>query len=76
MRASRTGFFHASDETMKKRKTPRMSKDSNSKTMGAHGDDRRNQAERRADERRAHARFEPARAARNDRRNGERRRRS
>jgi hypothetical protein len=73
MRASRAGFFHASDETMKKKKTPRMSQDS--KTTGDAAD-RRNQAERRADERRAHARFEPARAARNDRRSGERRRRS
>jgi hypothetical protein len=71
MRASRMGFFHASDETMKKRKPPRMSQDSKTKGDGA---DRRSQAERRADERRAHARFEPARAARSDRRSSERRR--
>jgi hypothetical protein len=57
---------------MKKRKTPRMSQDS--KTTAPHGADRRNQAERRADDRRAHARFEPASPARNDRRRGERRR--
>jgi hypothetical protein len=57
---------------MKKRKTPRMSQ--NSKATGQHGTDRRNQAERRADDRRAHARFEPASPARSDRRQGERRR--
>ena len=47
-----------------------------SKTTSSHGADRRNQAERRADDRRAHARFEPGSPARNDRRQGERRRRS
>ena len=57
---------------MKKRKPPRMSQDSKTKTT--HGAERRNQAERRADDRRAHARFEPASPARNDRRQGERRR--
>jgi len=49
-----------------------MSQDSKTKTT--HGAERRNQAERRADDRRAHARFEPASPARNDRRQGERRR--
>ena len=45
-----------------------------SKTKGHHDAERRNQAERRSDDRRAHARFEPASPARNDRRRGERRR--
>jgi len=74
MRGSRRGFFSALDETMKKRKTPRMSQDS--KTTEKHDAERRNQAERRADDRRAHARFEPGSSARNDRRQSERRRRS
>jgi len=41
-----------------------------------HGAERRNQSERRADDRRAHTRFEPGSPARSDRRQGERRRRS
>jgi hypothetical protein len=74
MRRSRRGFFSALEEIMKKRKTPRMSHDS--KTRSQQGAERRNQAERRADDRRADARFEPGSPARNDRRQGERRRRS
>jgi hypothetical protein len=35
--------------------------------------ERRNDSDRRADDRRAHARFSPGKAARNDRRQGERR---
>ena len=54
---------------MKKRKSTRASSDP--KAAGA---ERRNQAERRADDRRAHARFEPASPERNDRRQGDRRR--
>lgn len=45
-----------------------------SKAKSPHGAERRNQSERRADDRRADARFEPASVARNDRRQGERRR--
>ena len=74
MRRFREGFFSALEEIMTKRKTPRMTHDS--KTTSPHGADRRNQAERRADDRRAHARFEPGSPARHDRRQGERRRRS
>jgi len=73
MRRSPEGFFSALEVIMKKRKTPRMSQDS--KTT-RHGAERRNQSERRADDRRAHTRFEPGSPARSDRRQGERRRRS
>ena len=42
------------------------------KTPAPHGADRRSNGERRSDDRRAHARFEP-RGPRNDRRQGDRR---
>jgi hypothetical protein len=72
MRGFRSGFFPASEGNMTKRKHPHTTPER--KTTSSHGSDRRNQAERRADDRRAHARFEPASPARSDRRQGERRR--
>ena len=56
---------------MKKRKTTRMSHEK--PTPQPKDSKRRNDADRRADDRRAHARFSPGSAARNDRRQGERR---
>ena len=71
MRRPFRGFFPASDQIMKKRKTSRMSQDS--KTKSPQSAERRNKVERRADDRRAHARFEPGSSTRNDRRRGDRR---
>ncbi len=56
---------------MKKRKPTRMTEDKPTKEQLA--SERRNTNERRADDRRAHARFSPGSPARNDRRQGERR---
>ena len=71
MRGAGEAVIPALERLMKKRKTPRMSQDK--KSTGVHASDRRNKGERRADDRRAHARFEPGRSARTDRRQGERR---
>jgi hypothetical protein len=56
---------------MRKRKTPGMTHEK--PTPKPKDSERRNDSDRRADDRRAHARFSPHKAARNDRRQGERR---
>jgi len=70
MRGEALAVNHALENFMTKRKTPRMTQDQ--KTRAQHGAERRNNGERRADDRRAHARFSPA-DARTDRRQGDRR---
>ena len=70
MRGAGVAVNTAFENSTMKRKTPRMHPEK--KTTSGHGADRRSNGERRADDRRAHARFEPQ-GSRNDRRRGERR---
>ena len=70
MRGAPAAVNPAFEISTMKRKPPRMHPEK--KTPTPHGADRRSNGERRSDDRRADARFEPH-GSRNDRRRGDRR---